>query len=59
MNAIVCIVLRLYYRPAWVEKERRETKSWLPHDATLWRSVDDELPPEGVPVIAMVKSKEE
>lgn len=57
-NAIVCIVLRLYYRPAWVEKERREAKTWVPADETKWRRVEDELPPEGVPVMVMAKGKE-
>lgn len=56
-NAIVCVVLRFYYRPAWVEKERRELKSWVTSDATMWRSVKDELPPEGMPVIVMAKSE--
>lgn len=57
-NAIVCIVLRLYYRPAWVMKERREAKTWVTDDEVRWRSVEDELPPEGVPVMLMVKGKE-
>jgi hypothetical protein len=56
-NAIVCVVLRLYYRPAWVEKERREPKTWVTADATMWRSVEDELPPEGMPVIVMTKGE--
>jgi len=57
MNAVVCVVLRLYYRAAWVQKERREAKSWVTADATRWRSIEEEKPPEGVPVMVMVKEK--
>lgn len=28
MNSALAIVLRLYHRPDWVEKERRQLKSW-------------------------------
>jgi DNA-binding MltR family transcriptional regulator len=57
MNAVVCVVLRLYYRAAWVQKERREPKTWVTADATRWRSIEEEKPPAGVPVILMVKEK--
>lgn len=57
INAVVCIVLRLYYRAAWVQKERREPKSWVTADATRWRSIEEEKPPDGVPVIVMGKKK--
>ncbi len=57
MNAVVCVVLRLYYRAAWVQKERREQKTWVTADATRWRSIEEEKPPEGVPVMVMVKEK--
>lgn len=40
-----------------VEKERREPKTWVTADATMWRSVEDELPPEGMPVIVMAKGE--
>lgn len=55
INATVCLVLRLYYRGAWVAKERRQTKSWVDSDQSRWRSVTDEAPPAGVPVIAICK----
>lgn len=55
-NAIVCLVLRLYYRPEWVAQERRMPKVWMPHDATKWRLVADEPPPSGVPIIGLAKS---
>ena len=54
-NAVVCLVLRLYYRPKLVAKERREPKEWVSQDATRWRSVKDEPPPEGESFLAMVK----
>lgn len=54
-NAVVCMVLRLYYRPEWVEKERRSSKTWVTHDATKWRSIAEEKPPEGVPFMVIGK----
>lgn len=56
-NAVVSLVLRLYYRPDYVEKERRQPKMWVKD--MQWTSVDDEKPPEGVPVIVMAKPKTE
>jgi hypothetical protein len=53
MNAAVCVVLRLYHRPDWVALERRAPKIWVEPDMTRWRSVTDEPPPEGVPVIVL------
>lgn len=55
INSIVSIVLRLYYRPEWVKIEKRKPKVWVDPEATKWRSVEDELPPEGMPVIVMAK----
>lgn len=54
-NAAVAIVLRLYHRPDWVAQERRIPKTWVPLSASQWRSVKDDPPPEGVPVIAMAQ----
>ncbi len=54
-NAVVSVVLRLYYRPAWVKKERREPKTWVAEDTTRWRSVELEKPPVNVPFVAMGK----
>jgi hypothetical protein len=56
-NAVVSIVTRLYYRPEWVAQERRAIKEWVTPDQVGWRSVEDSLPPEGVPVLVMVKPK--
>ncbi len=44
-NAIVCIALRLYYRPDWVKKEKRVIKGWVTKDATVWRKIEDEKTP--------------
>jgi mannitol operon repressor len=53
------MVLRLYYRPDWVAQERRQAKCWIPEGATDWRSVENELPKDGEPVIIMAKGKHE
>lgn len=58
INAVVCIVLRLYYRPEWVALERRQPKTWISQDASRWRSVNDEKPPSDVPVIVIAKRRE-
>ncbi|WP_316674772.1 MltR family transcriptional regulator [uncultured Tolumonas sp.] len=55
INAIVCIVLRLYYRPEWVKKERREIKKWVPD--SRWYNTNDKQPPEGVGFIGLVAKK--
>ncbi len=55
MNSVVCIVLRLYYRAAWVQKERRESKTWATADASLLRFFEEEQPPERAPVMVMAK----
>lgn len=55
-NAVVVLALRLYHRPDWVALERRTPKVWVDENATKWRSVDDGLPPPGLPVIVMGKS---
>lgn len=53
INAAVGIVLRLYYRPEWVARERRTPKSW--DDGGRWHAVEDELPPLGVPIVVLGK----
>ena len=58
LSAVVAVVLRLYYRPKWVAQERRQPKDWAPNDLTFWRSVQDEMPPDGSPVIAIAKDTE-
>jgi len=55
VNAVVCVALRLYYRPEWVALERRQSKTWISQDAVRWRSIDDEKPPSDVPVVVVVK----
>lgn len=52
-NAVLVLVLRLYYRPDWVALERRKRKTWVDRSATRWRSVEDGLPPPGIPVVAI------
>jgi hypothetical protein len=52
-NATVVLALRLYHRPDWVALERRAPKEWVNRDATRWRSVESEPPPEGQPVMAI------
>ena len=56
-NALVVLALRLYYRPEWVAKEQRKPKTWVDPSATKWRSVKDEMPPPGMPVMVMAKTK--
>lgn len=53
INSIVSIVLRLYYRPEWVEKERRILKTWVSQNETRWRSFEEEKPPDGMPLIML------
>ena len=53
INAVVTLVIRLYYRPEWVVRERRQPKTWVSKEAVRWRSVQEEQPPEGVAVIAI------
>jgi len=55
INATVCLSLRLYYRSAWVAKERRQPKTWVAPEQSRWRSVADEPPPAGIAVVAMAK----
>lgn len=56
-NAVLCLALRLYHRPDWVALERRGSKAWVDPGATRWRSVEDGLPPPGIPVMVMAKGK--
>lgn len=57
--AAIGLVMRLFYRGAWVAKERRAVRTWVSPDDARWRSVDKELPPEGVPVLAIARRKRE
>lgn len=52
-NATIALVLRLYHRPDWVALERRAPKEWVAREATRWRSVKSEPPPEAQPVMAI------
>ena len=54
-NAIACTILRIYYRPEWVKKEQCKPRNWGEQFETKWHSVEDELPPENVPVMVMAK----
>lgn len=56
-NAVICIVLRLYFRPALVKKERRSLKHWVEPDASRWRRFEDEEPTEGASLAVLFKRK--
>lgn len=51
-NAVISMSLRLFYRPEYVAMEKREAKQWIDPAQVGWRRTADELPPEGMPVIA-------
>ena len=53
----VCIVLRLYYRAAYVAKEQRKPTAWVDPDQSRWRVTAEAPPPIGVPVIGIGKRK--
>ena len=52
VNAIVCVVLRLYYRPEWVAKERLEPRSWAPD--SRWYYTNENSPPKNVGFMGLV-----
>lgn len=56
INASVSLVLRLYYRPDFVRRERRTPREWLPKDATRWRSFAEEKPPINEPMLVLGKT---
>ena len=55
INASVCVVLRLYHRPAWVKLEKRKPREWVSSQQVTWRSVKDDPPPNGSPVMVIGK----
>lgn len=55
VNAIVCLVLRLYYRPEWVAKERRESRSWVPD--SRWYISNEKEPPKNAGFMGLVPKK--
>ncbi|MFT5592783.1 MAG: mannitol operon repressor [Oceanicoccus sp.] len=57
VNAIVCIVLRLYYRPEWVAKEQRETRNWVPD--SRWYYTNDNPPPKNAGFMGLKPVKNE
>jgi hypothetical protein len=57
VNAIVCIVLRLYYRPEWVEKERRVSRKWVPD--SRWYNTNENPPPKNVGFMGLVPKGED
>jgi hypothetical protein len=54
-NAIVCIVLRLYYRPEWVAKERLNPRSWVPD--SRWYNSNEHPPPKNAGFMGLVPAK--
>jgi len=58
VNAIVCIVLRLYYPPEWVEKERRVSRKWVPDPRCY--DTNENPPPKNAGFMGLVpKGKDE
>jgi mannitol operon repressor len=55
INSVASLVSRLYYRSEWVARERRMLKQWVSSDQVRWRLLEDEKPPEGVPVLGIFK----
>jgi mannitol operon repressor len=55
VNAVITLVIRLYYRPEWVAQEQRKIREWVTPDQVGWRSVEDFPPPAGSPVLAIGK----
>jgi hypothetical protein len=55
INSVLCIVLRLYYRPEWVEKERLKEKKWVPD--SCWYNMNDKKPPENAGFIGLVSQE--
>jgi mannitol operon repressor len=53
-NAIVCIVLQLYYRPDWIKRERRIFNPEGKY-RYQWIDINKEKPPSGETVIGMFK----
>ena len=52
INSIVCIVLRLYYRPEWVANERRKSRKWVPD--SRWYNTNENPPPKNVGFLGLV-----
>lgn len=52
-NSIVALASRLFHRPEGARREKRESRVWVKPEDIRWRSVEDELPEEGRPVIAI------
>lgn len=53
MNAVIALTMRLYYRPLWVEKERRTSKDWVPPEQIRWREITTEKPPPDGPFLVI------
>jgi hypothetical protein len=51
-NAVIAMSSRLFYRPEYVAQEKRKAKQWVDPAQVGWRRTADELPPDGMPVIA-------
>lgn len=58
-NSVISLAMRLYYRPAWVARERRVAKEWVSPDEVRWRTIEDEKPPDGSPVLGIFKIKQQ
>lgn len=51
-NAVIAISIRLFYRPEYVAKEKREAKQWVDPATVGWRRTAEQMPPDGAFVIA-------
>lgn len=56
INAVVCIVLKLYHRPSWVVQEKRIAKNYGNENDGKWISMKEQRPPEGTPIITYVET---
>lgn len=56
-NAVISLVMRLYYRPLYVKKEKRDFKKWIKDEDVRWRSFEDEKPTNQDSVLMIGKIK--
>ncbi|WP_368576014.1 transcriptional regulator [Acinetobacter baumannii] len=56
-NSVICLLSRLYYRPEFVQKEKRQSKVWVNPDQVRWRSVVDEPIPKDQTVLVLARKQ--
>lgn len=57
INSTVSLASRLFHRPEGARQEKRNAKVWVKPEQIRWRRIDEELPPEGEPVIALHQAR--